>query len=78
MEPAETMLFFAILTQMEQAGKQGSKQASKQPSRASLWVRIAKTKPFRPERFFSFCYPHPRLALQLGYSQPSAFQAAAG
>ena len=24
------------------------------------------------------CYPHPGLALQLGYSQPSAFQAAAG
>ena len=25
-----------------------------------------------------FCYPHLRLALQLGYSQPSAFQAAVG
>ena len=57
-----------------EAGKQASKQASNQPR-----VRIAKKIiSFRLSRSFFCCYPHLRLALQLGYSQPSAFQATAG
>ena len=73
MEPSrDNGLFCAILTQMGQAGKQGCKQASKQPASGE----DSKQKKTAPNCFF--CYPHPRLALQPGDSQPSAFQPAAG
>ena len=71
MEPAETMFF---LLSSPKWSKQGSRGASKQATKQGQPRVRTKKKLSALKGVVPFCYPHPRLALQLGYSQPSAFR----